>query len=166
MLIRPRLDDDLEICVRLLRTVYRSDGYPANWPKDPISWLAGRRTLAAWVGEEDGKLTGHVALTEPDPDRAWPQWAEALALPLERLAVIRRLFVAPQSRRRGLATTLVERAECEASNRELALVLDVAEHNHATIRFWKHRGWREVGQATLPPGDEGRPLRLLLLVAG
>lgn len=151
--------------MRLLRTVYASDGYPANWPNDPITWLAGRRTFAAWVGEHDGELTGHVALTAPDPDRAWPRWVEALALPLERVAVIRRLFVAPQSRRQGLATTLVERAECEASSRELALVLDVAHDNRAAITFWKRRGWREVGQATLPPGDEGLPLRLLLLVA-
>lgn len=152
--------------MRLLRTVYTSDGYPANWPKDPTRWLAGRRTLAAWVGEHDGELIGHVALTAPDPDRAWPEWVEVLALPLERLAVVRRLFVAPQSRRRGLATTLVKRVECEASTRELALVLDVAHHNHAAIEFWKRRGWREVGQVTLPPGDEGLPLRLLLLVAG
>lgn len=168
MLIRPRRNGDLEHCARLLRTVYTSDGYPANWPRDPISWLAGRRTLAAWVGvgEDEGQLTGHVALTAPDPDRAWPAWAEALALPLERVAVIRRLFVGPGARRRGLATTLVERAESEASDRQLALVLDVATHNHAAIRFWQHRGWREVGQATLPPGDEGRPLDLLLMVAG
>jgi ribosomal protein S18 acetylase RimI-like enzyme len=64
-----------------------------------------------------------------------------------------------------VGAALVERAEHEASDRELALVLDVAEHNNAAIAFWKDRGWRQVGTAMLPPGDEGRPLRLLLLVA-
>jgi GNAT superfamily N-acetyltransferase len=143
-----------------------SDGYPANWPNDPIQWLAGAQTVAAWVAEDNGSLIGHVALAAPDPDRAWPQWVEALAVPVEGLAVVRRLFVASQWREGGLATALVERAENEAFDRQLAPVLDVAHDNHAAIMFWKDRRWREVGQATLPPGDEGRALRLLLFVAG
>ncbi|MGZ4229344.1 MAG: GNAT family N-acetyltransferase [Solirubrobacteraceae bacterium] len=151
--------------VVLLRSVYRADGYPANWPDDPIRWLAGTRTIAAWIFEHRSELVGHLALTAPDPDRAWPQWHETVQQPRERLAVMRRLFVDPNSRRKGVATHLIKAAERTAAEYGLQLVLDVADHNRAAIEFWKTHGRRGVGEATLPPGDEGRTLRLLLLVA-
>lgn len=163
--VRLRRDQDLQALVILLRSVYRTDGYPANWPNDPLRWLAGARTISAWVFEHRGDLVGHLALTSPDPDRAWPEWKEALQQPCERLAVMRRLFVAPNSRRQGVATHLIKAAERTAAERGLQLVLDVADHNRPAIGFWKTHGWREVGEATLPPGDEGRALGLLLLVA-
>jgi GNAT superfamily N-acetyltransferase len=161
-MIRPRRDDDLERLVVLLRAVYGSDGYPAHWPRDPTRWLANHRTIGAWVGEEQGDLVGHIGLTAPDPDRAWPQWQDALSLPIERLAVMRRLFVAPHWRRRGLGTRLMTCAARTAAEHRLHLVLDVADHNHAAIAFWQRHGWRQVGTATVPAGDEGRSLRLLL----
>jgi GNAT superfamily N-acetyltransferase len=160
-----RRDQDLGPLAGLLRSVYRADGYPANWPNDPIRWLAARGAIGAWVFEHHGELVGHLGLTTPDPERAWPQWQEALQQPCERLAVMRRLFVAPTARRNGVATQLINAAEATAAERGLHLVLDVADHNRAAIGFWKTHGWREVGQATLPPGDEGQQLRLLLLVA-
>jgi ribosomal protein S18 acetylase RimI-like enzyme len=64
-----------------------------------------------------------------------------------------------------VATQLINAAEATGVDHGLQLVLDVADHNRAAIAFWKEHGWREVGQATLPPGDEGHQLRLLLLVA-
>jgi GNAT superfamily N-acetyltransferase len=163
-MIRPRPDTDLEPLIALLRTVYERDGYPANWPNDPARWLAGRHTLGAWVAEDDGELTGHVALTSPDPDRAWPAWHEALGVSADRLAVVRRLFVAPHRRRTGLASRLAQRATDTAAALNRKPVLDVATENHGAIAFWRRHGWRQVGSATLPPGDEGRALRLLLLV--
>jgi GNAT superfamily N-acetyltransferase len=163
--VRPRRDQDLQQLVVLLRSVYRADGYPANWPNDPTRWLAAPGTIGAWVFEHRSELVGHLALTAPDPERAWPQWREALQQPCARLAVMRRLFVAPNARRHGVASQLIKAAEAAAAQRALHLVLDVADHNRAAVEFWTTHGWREVGQATLPPGDEGRPLRLLLLVA-
>jgi GNAT superfamily N-acetyltransferase len=163
--VRLRRDQDLQPLVALLGCVYSADGYPANWPDDPIRWLAAKGTIAAWIFEHGRDLVGHLALTAPDPDRAWPQWQEALQQPVDRLAVMRRLFVAPNSRRQGVATHLIKAAERTAAERGLQLVLDVADHNRPAIGFWKTHGWREVGEATLPPGDEGRALRLLLLVA-
>jgi ribosomal protein S18 acetylase RimI-like enzyme len=78
---------------------------------------------------------------------------------------MRRRFVARNARRKGIATQLIKSAEAAAAERELHLVLDAADHNRAAIEFWKTHGWREIGQATLPSGDEGHELRLLLLVA-
>ena len=164
-MIRPRNDEDVDRCIRLLRTVYLNDGYPANWPNDPEQWLAGRNTTAAWVADERGELVGHIALTAPDPQRTWQQWQGAVGVGAERLAVVRRLFVAPRWRRQGVATSLLDCAQREADRQERRLVLDVADHNHAAIDFWKRHGWLQVGRASLPPGDEGRALRLLLFVA-
>src|SRR5436309_2740066 len=164
-MIRPRRDDDLERLVAVLGVVKRSDGYPANWPDDPVRWLAGHHTIAAWVCEEHDELVGHLALTHPDPDRNWPQWREGLGLPAQRLAVIRRLFVAPHRRRGGIASHLTTAAKREAATRGLHLVLDVSNSNGGAIAFWKAHGWRQVGRASLPPGEEGHALELVLLAA-
>jgi GNAT superfamily N-acetyltransferase len=164
-MLRLRRDEDLEPLVELLRTVYLADGYPANWPNDPRGWLAGSPAIAAWIYEDRGEPVGHLALTTPDPARTWPQWQDALGVPAERLVVMRRLFVAPRWRREGVGTQLINAATRAATDRGLHLVLDVACDNRAAIAFWKTHGWRQVGEATLPPGDEGRPLRLKLLVA-
>ncbi len=149
----------------MLRTVYETDGYPVNWPRDPHRWVAGGRTIGAWVSEDEEQLIGHVALTAPDAHRTWRQWQEVLNVEADELAVVRRLFVAPARRRRGVADDLVACATREAIDRGLRLVLDVADENQGAIAFWERRDWRRVGQATLPPGDEGRPLRVLLFVA-
>jgi GNAT superfamily N-acetyltransferase len=164
-MIRLRADPDVEPLVALLFTVYVSNGYPANWPKDPVRWLAGHRTIGAWVREERGELVGHVSLTLPDASRAWPEWQQATDVHRDRLAVMRRLFVSPDWRGRGVTSSLVDVAERAAATRGLQPVLDVADHNTAAIAFWRNRGWREVGHATLPPGDEGLPVRLVLFVA-
>lgn len=164
MIVRPRIDKDIERCVSLLRTIYATDAYPVNWPRDPARWVAGQRTIAAWVSEVDDELVGHVALTAPDPERDWRDWQAALNAPPGQLAVVRRLFVAPQWRRRGIGTRLLKCVQREAADRGLALALDVADHNREAIAFWRRHGWREVGEASLPPGDEGRELRLLLFV--
>jgi ribosomal protein S18 acetylase RimI-like enzyme len=163
-MVRARRDEDLERLVAVLEVVHESDGYPANWPKDPVRWLGGGRTIAAWVYEDQGEILGHLALTPPDPERNWPEWQEEQR-PAERLAVMRRLFVARDRRRRGIARQLMRVAAGEASARQLYPVLDVSDDNHAAIAFWLAHGWREVGQASLPPGDEGRALRLVLLAA-
>lgn len=164
-MIRPRQDDDLERLVPVLREVYTRDGYPANWPNHPARWLTDERTIGAWVADELGDLVGHVALIATDRDDAWPEWRDALGVSGDGLAVIRRLFVAPTWRRTGLATRLIDQAASRAADKELPLVLDVADHNHAAINFWEQHGWRRVGHAALPPGDEGRPLRLILFAA-
>jgi GNAT superfamily N-acetyltransferase len=162
--VRPRRDEDLERLIVLLRSVHRADGYPANWPTDPRRWLAGSSTIAAWVFEDAGEAVGHLALTWPDPERTWPQWQAALQMPFAHIAVMRRLFVAPGYRRQQVATQLMKVAGRRAAELGLHLVLDVADDNHGAILFWRTHGWRQVGEATLPPGDEGHALRLLLLV--
>jgi GNAT superfamily N-acetyltransferase len=164
VLIRPRRPEDLAGCVSLLGAVHTSDGYPANWPRNPTDWLVDDHGLAAWVAEDHGTLLGHIALNTVSASCAWPEWREACR-PSVLLASVSRLFVAPASRERKIGTALITRAEEQATALGRPLVLDVAEHNRAAIRLYEHRGWRRVGTAALPAGDDGIALQLVLFVA-
>lgn len=161
-MLRVRREDDLERCVALLREVYEADRYPIVWPANPLSWLVGRDPLTAWIDEhEDGRLLGHLSLHRTD-GRARPAWRDALGLPVDRLAVVSRLFVSPAARGRGIGAALMDRAEAHAAQHRLGLALDVAEHNRDAIAFYTHRGWTPVGNAHLPLS--GPPWRLGLVL--
>jgi ribosomal protein S18 acetylase RimI-like enzyme len=165
-MIRPRREEDLERCVALLRRVHEVDRYPVVWPSGALAWLAGRDPLAAWVAEDDGQLLGHLSLHATDDSRARPQWREALAVGVERLAVVSRFFVAPEARGRGIGAALMDRAQQHAAAARLELVLDVAEHNRDAIAFYERRGWRRVGSAELPLSGDPWRLRVVLFVLG
>ncbi len=154
----------MERCVALLRDVYPVDRYPAVWPAEPVRWLLGRECIAAWVAEDAGRLLGHLSLHRTDASRERWQWREALAIPLERLAVVSRFFVAPAARRRGVGSALLDGAEHHAGEHGLSLVLDVAEHNRGAIAFYEHRGWRRVGTTELTLSGEPWTLPLVLFV--
>lgn len=163
-MVRPRRPEDLERCVALLREVYDADGYPTVWPADPAGWLAGQRRLGAWVAEENGALLGHLALLGTDASRAYSQWRDALQMPVERVAVVSRLFVSPSARGRGIGGALIRCAEEHAQAAELGLVLDVAAHNEDAIAFYERRGWRQVGRADLALSAEPWTLDVVLFV--
>jgi len=161
-MVRPRRPEDLERCVALLREVYDADGYPTVWPADPAGWLAGRRALGAWVAEADGALLGHLTLLGTDVTRAHSQWRAALQIPVERVAVVSRLFVSPSARGRGIGGALIGCAEAHAEAAELELVLDVAARNENAIAFYERRGWRRVGRADLALSADPWTLEVVL----
>ncbi|WP_199511237.1 GNAT family N-acetyltransferase [Nucisporomicrobium flavum] len=115
-MVRDRQTGDLEECVRLLRDVHEADGYPMNWPADPISWLSppGRPLVVL----RDGSVAGHVVVT-----------------PAGELS---RLFVDPARRGRGLASLLVTTAE-----RYGARWLEVVDGRAAG--FYERLGWILTG---------------------
>ncbi len=145
MPIRPRAKEDLAGCVAVLRQVHEHSGYPSTWPADPGGWLTPAYLVAAWVAEEGGLITGHVALvrgvryecllqhTGRDPDE---------------LGGISRLFVAPATRRRGLARSLLEAATASAKEHGLQPVLDVVDDSRAAIAVYERSGWKLVGTQT------------------
>jgi GNAT superfamily N-acetyltransferase len=163
-MLRPRRERDLERCVALLRDVHEADRYPAIWPSDPVRWLSARDHLAAWVDDDGDRLLGHLSLQRTDTSRARPQWGDALGVPVERLAVVSRFFVAPDARGRGIGSALMARAEQLAADQDLCLALDVAEHNRDAITFYERRGWRRVGTAELPLSADPWTLDVLLFV--
>ena len=163
-MIRPRLSEDLEPCLALLREVYVADRYPVRWPQEPAGWLTGHAGLAAWISETAGALDGHLSLHGTDETRARRQWREAVPVPVELLAVVSRFFVAPAARGRGVGSALIETAQDHAAERGLRLVLDVADHNHDAIAFYMRRGWRRAGTASLLLDDGETTLPLVLFV--
>ncbi len=163
-MIRPRRSEDLQPCLKLLHAVHVSDRYPFRWPQDPPRWLTGRAVLRAWVSESDGEIDGHLALLGSDETRARREWREAAPVPVERLAVVSRFFVAPGARGRGIGSALMRTAEDHAASEHLRLVLDVADHNDDAIAFYERRGWKRVGTASLLLDDGHSVLPLLLFV--
>lgn len=163
-MIRPRRSEDLEPCLQLLHAVHLSDRYPFRWPQDPPRWLTGRAVVRAWVSESAGEIDGHLVLLRTDETRVRPEWREVVPVPVGRLAVISRFFVAPGARGRGIGSALMKTAEEHAAAHDLRLVLDVADHNLEAIAFYERRGWERVGTASLLLDDGHSVLPLVLFV--
>src|SRR5437868_2371962 len=92
--VRRRQQADLPEAAAALVDVHRNDGYPVEGVEDPVAWLLSPDQIAAWVAELDGRIVGHVALSEPQPDDAAASvWAAHADKGAERIAVLGRLFV-------------------------------------------------------------------------
>ncbi|MFD5564425.1 GNAT family N-acetyltransferase [Kitasatospora griseola] len=143
--IRPRHDDDLPACVRMLAAVHRVDGYPAVWSAETERWLTPGELLGVWVVADGPAVLGHVALTRTGPDLA-----AAVGRPSSQLAAVARLFVDVSARRTGLAGALLARAVQAAVADGRRPVLEVESDAAGAIALYERAGWRRVGTA---PGD-------------
>jgi GNAT superfamily N-acetyltransferase len=143
--VRPRTDDDVEACVRILAEVHRSGGYPVNWPARPGEWLTQASELGGWIAERDGRVAGHVGLSlSADGDVAPVLWSERNGTPREQAAVVGRLFVAPQARGHGIGALLMGRVVEEARHRGLHPVLDVVASDTAAVALYERLGWTRL----------------------
>lgn len=158
--LRERHAGDLDACVELLREIHVRDGYPVRWPADPRAWLHPRNLLAAWVGERDGAIVAHAVLRGADGTAGGEPLSAATGLPVERIALIARLYVAPTARRTGFARRLLDAAADEAAARGLLLALDVVGTHSAPITLYERAGWRRVATVSWAPaiGGEEQPL--------
>ena len=75
-------------CVALLGQVHEQDGYPLLWPTDPQAWLSAGKQLAAWVADQTGIISGHVALVRPREGAAASAWSETLRARVEDLLCV------------------------------------------------------------------------------
>ncbi len=140
--IRERTADDLSACVTALRSVYETDGYPANWPEDPERWIsAPGRTTQAWVASVDDEIAGHLAVAVGLTDDAWRDHTDRA--PAELIEIIR-LFVAPKHRGKGVGGRLMAEAQEYADSRGLQPVLEVADDESAAIGLYESLGWQLV----------------------
>jgi tRNA (guanine37-N1)-methyltransferase len=64
-----------------------------------------------------------------------------------------RLMVAPDLQRQGLGTTLMDRIEALAPARARVLRLVTGLHSEVNLRFYRRRGYREVGRRSHPGVD-------------
>ncbi|MGW5736523.1 MULTISPECIES: GNAT family N-acetyltransferase [Streptomyces] len=144
--VRPRLDPDLPACVEALRQVHLTDGYPTNWPARPADWLAGGGLLGAWVAALGGRVAGHVALCRSTPDDVAPGvWSGRTGTDVDEIAVVSRLFVAPEARGRGIGALLLARVVAEAGELGLFPVLDVVASDTSATALYERTGWRFLG---------------------
>jgi GNAT superfamily N-acetyltransferase len=136
---------DLGACVSLLAAVHAADGYPARWPDEPDRWLTPRELLGAWVASRTDEVVGHVCLSRAGDGTSTAIWSAATGLPVERLGVVSRLFVAPAARRQGLGQRLLLAACEEAGRLGRHPVLEVLDRDRAAAVLYERLGWRRTG---------------------
>ncbi|MEU6340964.1 GNAT family N-acetyltransferase [Streptomyces sp. NPDC046977] len=164
--VRPRTDDDVDECVRVLARVHRSDGYPVDWPDRPGDWVARATGLGAWVAVLDGRLAGHVGLSRPaEGDEAPGLWGDRNGTGREGTAVVSRLFVDPGARGYGLGALLLGRAEREARRLGLHPVLDVVATDTAAVALYERLGWELLSEQEQRWG-QGRTVPIRCYAAG
>ncbi len=166
VLVRPRLETDLDECTDLARQVHDSDRYPIFLPSDLHSFMAAPDALAAWVAEDAGEIVGHVALRPRSSEVVMALAREVLGLPDGRLGVVARLLVSSRHRRRGIGSALLEVAAGEALARGLWPVLDVVVDHGDAVRLYESRGWLLAGRLTTCWGDNPEVEELVYLAPG
>jgi GNAT superfamily N-acetyltransferase len=150
--IRPKAGSDVAACLQLLLRVHRTDGYPIFLTPDQVpDFFASGDEAAAWVAELDGRVVGHVALHCSTDDPTLQVARDATGLPLERLALLARLFVAPEQRRHGLGRQLLRHAAAQApAVLGRRAVLDVGQTLLSAVALYEAEGWTRVGELHLP----------------
>jgi ribosomal protein S18 acetylase RimI-like enzyme len=151
--IRPRRDSDIPEATKALVKVHERDGYPVEGVGEPESWLTPPDLLKAWVAELDGRIVGHVALSHPSGEDAVALWQEQSGASESEVAVLARLFVAPEARRMALGRRLTQAAMEYATEEDLRLVLDVMTKDTSAMRLYEALGWQRIGTSKHAYGE-------------
>ena len=162
--IRPRKDNQLAACSRLLGLVSAESGYPLPRPNARLGWLTGEDVLNAWVAEQHGRIQGHVAISRVDGEPATAmRWREVTGRSASELAEVSRFFVRSSARGQGLGSALLETAVEEARARGLTPVARMVSTSRQGIPLYDRVGWRMV--AMYPCGKQREGLETYLYVA-
>ena len=164
LVVRPRVEADIDECVRVAAAVQENDGYPGRRPPDLRAFVHSSDALSAWVAEYDGSIAGHVAVHRESLRVVMERAAAVLNRDAAGLAVIARLIVAPAVRRLGIGRALLY-AGAEAARRGgRHPILDVATHYEAAIALYRSCGWHAAGEVTMVFRD-GTDLQSYVYVA-
>jgi GNAT superfamily N-acetyltransferase len=164
VLIRSKTEVDQPECLDLLMQVHQSDGYPLYLPEDVPAFITPEYEVTAWVAEHDGRIVGHAALHRASVDLTLAAAQRATGLPAERLAVVSRLFTAPDLRRAGIGRALLRHATRQAALRGQRAVLDVGQTLTAPVALYESEGWERVDSLGLRV-DESAVLDLWVYVS-
>jgi GNAT superfamily N-acetyltransferase len=154
IVVRHRTEADLEQCVAMAERVHDLDGYPFFLPTDLRTFLVTPGAYRAWVAERSGVILGHVALHPRSSDVVMARASEALGRPVDELAVVARLLVAPDARGSGTGRALLEVAAENARTRGLWPVLDVATDLTVAVALYDASGWICAGAVTVALGPD------------
>lgn len=163
--VRPFVAEDLDPLARVLVEVHATDRYPVEGVDDPRVWLQLDSPLGQWTALLDEAPVGHVAMLQAvlAEDGAAAQLAVQDGTPIEQVAVLARLFVAPSARKRSVATRLMETVERAARSADLRLVLDVMTKDRTALEIYRKRGWQPIGSFEHQYGDNQRTQAVALL---
>jgi GNAT superfamily N-acetyltransferase len=153
VLIRGRTEEDLGPCDLIARAVHETDGYPLRILADMRSFLVAPDELAAWVGEVDGEVAGHVSLRSRCSPGAIEVASRAAGVAQDGLGVVSRLLVSPAARRLGIGRGLLEAARAEAASRGLVPMLEVVTWQRPAVSLYEALGWSRVGESAIPMLD-------------
>ncbi|WP_329036132.1 GNAT family N-acetyltransferase [Streptomyces sp. NBC_01725] len=151
--IRPRHESDITDAATALVQVHATDGYPVEGVRDPKAWLTPPGFIQAWIAEFDGRIVGHVAISRPRDEAAVSLWLEAGHGSEDKTAVLARLFVIRDARKRAVGEQLMRAASEYANDIGIRLVLDVMAKDTAAIRLYERLGWQKLGLTTHDYGD-------------
>lgn len=119
---------------------------PKTGSSGPTPTSARRRSQ--WVSRIDGHPVGHVALTRPGDREDAVEIMAQRGMPVERSAVVARLFVLPAARGRGVGGELMRTVAVAASDLSLIPILEVLAKDRAALRLYEDRGWETIGETT------------------
>jgi GNAT superfamily N-acetyltransferase len=154
IVVRDRTETDMEQCVALAERVHEDDGYPFFLATDLRTFLITPDAYRAWVAVRAGVVLGHVALHPRSSEVVLALASETLRRPVDELAVVARLLVAPDARGSGAGRALLEVAAEDARARGLWPILDVATDLTAAIALYDASGWVCAGAVTVPLGPD------------
>jgi GNAT superfamily N-acetyltransferase len=165
MIVRSRTASDLDACIAVARVVHDRDGYPPYLPKgDFTRLLVSDDALAVWVAAADAEIVGHVALHRHSTPAVMTLATNALGCNEARLAVVARLLVAPERRREGIATRLLDTAVAHARGSGRIPILDVWTGLPDAIAVYDRLGWRRLGPVAFTPSEQD-PMQEIVFVA-
>lgn len=162
--IRLRREEDLPELTRILAAQQSQSRYPFRWPLPfPARDFIVRATeQMAWVSTRGADATGHVSVTSLEPDALGDAWSTGTGLPHHDLVCLSVLFVDQTLRGAGIGGQLMDAAESWIFKRGHTAVLDVVQQHSSALAVYRHRGWREVGQARPPWLPDSEPPVILM----
>ncbi|MCR9174052.1 MAG: GNAT family N-acetyltransferase [bacterium] len=145
--------EELEAILELTRACGRHmrengiDQWDENYPNlESLSRDIASETLFAY--RENGEILGIIVLNETqDPEYAEVNWSTQES---DRNIVVHRLAVSPQHQGKGIARKIMDFAEGWARENGFdAIRLDTYSQNPRNQRFYKKRGYTELGSVYL-----------------
>ena len=129
--------------------MHEEDGYPRQLPPDVEAWMTSERARSSWVATLGDQVVGQVSRAVAEGDQAAPLWCRATGRSIEELAVVKRLFVDPSTRGRGIGRRLLDTVLDDAHRLGLHPVLDVDVRSVGARRMYEGAGFAYIGDAEL-----------------
>ncbi len=147
--LRDRREEDLPALEEVLAGQQPTSRYPFRWPLPfpAREFIVRDGELTARVAIVEANVVGHVSVTAIQQDLLGDHWTRGTRQLPRDLACLSVLFVDPAVRGRGVGGALMDAAEQWIFAAGRTAVLDVVQKHSAALAIYRHRGWREIGQA-------------------